>query len=152
MAAPETAAAAPVFIELAGVQYRMGPLVKEDIAELNNWLRNQVISMARNSCRETGATDEEKKLIIAAAIEHAASLSWMSGRGARMMATIDGWSQILWTGIRKYHPEMTADKIQDALLDAETIDYIQSKFEEANQLSKNPPKRAVAKKKRRRKK
>lgn len=115
------ATAAPVEIRLGGHSFRMSPLTDRDIAELDHWLRARVIRTARESL-SSDTSLEDKQLVIDSAVRVAMSMTWMSGDGARQMATLDGMAQLLWQGIHHNHPTTTPEEIRASLLDPATIE------------------------------
>ena len=115
------ATAAPVELRLGGHSFRMSPLTDRDIAELDNWLRTRVIRTARESL-SPDTSPNDRQLVIDSAVRVAMSMTWMSGDGARQMATLDGMAQLLWQGIQHNHPETTPEQIRGLLLDPVTIE------------------------------
>ena len=109
-------AGAPVPLRLGDTEYRMSPLDDGDLAELDLWLRAEVIKTARASLDES-STPGERELTMRAAHDYAGRLTVMSPEGARRMATLDGIARYVYFGIRRNHPEVTATDIRAALLD-----------------------------------
>ena len=118
-------------IVLGGVTYRMRPLGDADISALDQWLKSRVIRIACESLPEN-ASEADRRLTMESAISFASSVTWMSGHGAKMLATIDGMAQIVWQGVRYHHPEVTPEEIRSKLLDPQTLDDARQAFEAAN--------------------
>ena len=115
------ATAAPSEIRLGGRSFRMKPFTDVDIAELDNWLRALVIRTARESLPDD-ASQEDRLTTIEAATRAAMGMSWMSGYGARMMATLDGLAQLIWQSVHHHHPTVMPSVIRRELLDPDTIE------------------------------
>lgn len=118
-------------IRLGGAVYQMRPLDSSDVAELDQWLQARVISMARESL-PPNASESDRRITMEAAIAFAMTVTWMSGHGLRMLATLDGMAQIVWHGIRHHHPEIVPAEIRTKLLDPKTLDEARQAFETAN--------------------
>lgn len=121
MATAAQATAAPSEIRLGGLILRMKPFTDSDISELDNWLRALVIRTARESLPDD-ASQEDRLTTIEAATRAAMGMSWMSGQGARMMATLDGLAQLVWQSVHHHHPTVTPADIRKELLDPDTIE------------------------------
>ncbi len=115
-----TQAATP--LHLGGVEYRLSPCTDEDIEELDNWLRSSVIRMAHDSLTE-GMSQAERREILDVAMDKARELSWVSGDGAKAMASLDGISRVVWQGLRHNHPELTHADVRKLIVDKRTIEY-----------------------------
>ena len=125
------ATASPAEIHLGSLRLRLSPLTDRDISELDQWLQQRVIRTARASLA-ADASPEERRETIAIAIETAATLTWMSATGARLMSTIDGWAQIIWQGAHRDHPDMTPGEIRKHLMDPGALDEARETFERLN--------------------
>lgn len=123
--------AAPMPLMLAGTEYLMCPLSDKDIAELDNWLRSGMIKAASDSLTDDmsqAARDE----VLRVAITEARSTSFLTGTGARVMATPDGIARVLWQGLKRRHPELTHEKVREMLGDPRTIEYCMLQWHELN--------------------
>jgi len=125
------ATAPPAELKLGGKVFQFSPMTDEDIAYLDQWVQQRHIRIARQSLGDD-ATDEQRDRTERIALEQASTMSFMSGTGARIISTIDGWSQIMFCGIRKNHPGVTSKDIRDLLLDPENLDKLQDEWELLN--------------------
>ena len=122
---------APHPVVLGGVEYTLAPLTDVDIEELNNWLRSDVIRMARDALTED-MTPAERAEILGVAMDKARGLSWLSGEGAAAMASLSGIARVLWQGLRANHPELTWKRVQELIMDKRTLDYALAIWRELN--------------------
>lgn len=99
-----------------------------DIIELDEWCRAQYIRMARQSLT-ADMPDGERKETLALAMELASGLTWTSPRGAKVMDTPAGWTQIAWRMVRKNHAEMTLARMQSLIWSPENQLAAQEAFE-----------------------
>lgn len=136
MSGLQQASGAPIEITLGDKSYRMSPLTRRDIEELDNYVRATVMTTARASLPQD-ASEEQKKLTEETALRTAMSMSWMTGEGARLMSSLTGWSRILWQGLRYNHPELTPDSIAALLLDPTNLEQAQKRW---HLLNIGPPK------------
>lgn len=102
----------PYPLELGGTEYLVSPLTDGDISELDNWLQARYISRIRESLAQQydGAEnipDAEYTRAMTLAGKEALGISWMSGEGARLMASVDGISRVLWQMIKRRQPDVT---------------------------------------------
>jgi hypothetical protein len=116
---------------LGGKEYLLDPLEDVDIEELNNWLRSDVINMARASLTPE-MTSAERQEVLGVAMDRARGLSWISGDGAAVMASLSGISRVIWQGLKKRYPELTPGLIQKLIMDKRTLDYAMSIWRELN--------------------
>lgn len=147
------ATAAPVDVRLGGKTYRMSPLTGRDIAELENWLQSEALRRVRDSLGDASAAEYERT--ISAAVIGASSLSLSSTRGAAMFSTVAGLARMLWQGIQRNHPDVTAEQIQTALFSADSMAEAELALERANRfgdVKKKPETRKRVKRKKQTKK
>ena len=140
------ATAPPSELRLAGKVFQLSPMTDEDIAYLDQWVQQRHIRIARKSLDEN-ATDEQRDRTERIALEQASTMSFMSGIGARIISTIDGWSQIMYCGIRRNHPNVTAKELRDLLLDPDNLATLQDQWELLNRVQKTGASSGVKKKK-----
>lgn len=129
--------------QLVTYDLSMAPLTDADISELDSWLRSQFIRMVRNSLEES-MSDRDKELELAGARRQAAGLMFVTGDGARAMASVDGMARVVWQGIRKNHPEITLEKLRKLLFSPENMEAANDSWEEAN-LPASPTKKKHSK-------
>ena len=127
--ADETLAPTPIY--LGGKEYTLSPLGDDDIEELNNWLRADVIRMAESAIDDDTPPDRARE-IRRMAIETARGLSWISGDGAKAMASLNGISRVVWQGLKRNHPELSHVDVRKLIIDKKTIDYAMSVWKELN--------------------
>lgn len=107
-----TAAAHPVVI--GGVTYMFAPLTDRDSDEIDNWLRGEYIRGARASLDENTPAQEREE-ILRIAIRDASRLSYMTGEGARMIASFRGIFRVIWQGLRREQPNLSFDEFRDRM-------------------------------------
>jgi hypothetical protein len=125
------ATAAPAPITLGDKTFRMSPLSDVDIGELDQWLQARIVRIARNSLPED-ADPALRAETIGAALDKAATMTWMSPKGAEMMATLDGMAQLIWQGCHRNHPGLTPEDVRAVLLNPTDIELARATFERLN--------------------
>ena len=147
-----TATAAPTTITLGGKELKMSPLTDKEIGILDRWVRARHIQVARESLE--GLSEEDKEMTMSIALQQASAMTFMSGPGAAVISTIDGWAQIMWCGIHKNHPEITPDELKGMLLDPVNLKTERIEWERLNMAeeSKTTGKKPDAKKKKKERK
>ena len=133
------ASASPVPIKLAGREFRMSPLTYDDIGELDQYLRSRVIESARQSL-PGDASPDQRAMTEESAIRVACELTWMSGKGAKMMSSLQGWARILWQGLRHNHPELKPEDVVKLLTDPRTLEHAQAEWKRINKGDAKPGK------------
>lgn len=129
-----TAASDPLV--LGDREFQMSPLTDKDIAELDSWIQSRCIEIARNSL-PPDASQELRNETIQSAIEVAMSMTWLSGRGAKILATVQGMTRLVWVSIRKNHPDVTPAQLQAYMLDPENIQKANLAFSRLNSAGKS---------------
>lgn len=144
-----TTTAAPAILTLAdGIEYRMSPLTDEDMDELTTWCQSRVINIAERSL-PPDASKERREEMLTLAIREASRITWMTGEGARMMATIDGLAELMVISIRKNHPGVSREAIKSQLKKPGNIAKFNALWRTANNVPAKP--KATEKKSTRRK-
>lgn len=110
----DTLTAAPRTIELGGRQLRLAPLTHGDLGVLQAWIHSQLpdpVALARRLAEGMPEAVQEKILNRAFDQVMGARKTHMLGTAEAdgIIATMDGFTQILALMCRAYHPEMTAD-------------------------------------------
>jgi hypothetical protein len=83
----------PVPVTLGGKEYSLRPLTYGDIEELDNWVRAQYMERVIGSLpKDTSPDDREVAWRIAQAT--VVELTWLSGLGAKFIATPKGFMKI----------------------------------------------------------
>jgi len=127
--AKATAAASPlVFAD--GTTFQMSPLTDRDIAELDLWVQARIVQIARASLNGEPAEIREETLRLA--MQTAAGASWMTGMGARIMATVPGMTRLVWQSIKRSHPEITEEEVGQHLFSPENIEHARETFDKLN--------------------
>lgn len=129
------ATAAKVPLKLGEITLQISPMTDRDIAELDEWVQWRYLQNVRDSFRPTDRP-EVREMETRVAQENSLSLTWLSGRGARIIATLAGMSRIVWQACHRNHPDMTEEKIRTLLIDKANLDAANAAFEKAN---KPPP-------------
>ena len=138
-----TAAAAPLQFS-DGTVYQMSPLSDKDIAELDAWVQSRVIQMARASLLKD-APQSERDETLRIAMQTASSITWLSGQGAQILATVPGWTRLVWQAIKRNHPDVTEEELSAQMFSAENIREVNRVFTEQN-VVKEPAKEPAKKK------
>jgi hypothetical protein len=106
--------AAPKPVTLSGVEYRFAPLNLADIEELDNWIRKEYMKRVQ-SCIPDGTSPKDREEALGIGLKTAVNLTWLSGQGAQLIASVRGMAKIAQLGLIKNHPEMTYEKLLDIL-------------------------------------
>lgn len=142
-----TAASAPLV--LAGVEYRMSPLSDRDIAELDEWVQIRYVNLVLASLPAEAEQEERDALRVRAARE-ALGMTWMSGEGARLMATVDGVTRLLWQSLRREHPDIKEEDLRRLLYSPENIAATRHTFTRLNAAPRGAEKKGKHRGRRRR--
>lgn len=126
-----TAVASPKPVTFNGREYLMSPLSQGDIGALDQWLRSRVMATQRASF-DPSMTPEQRDQAERAALGYAMGLTWMSGEGARLMSTVEGWSRIIWQSLVKNHPKLTHGEVVDFLMDEANLHAAQRDWDALN--------------------
>lgn len=103
-------------IRLGDREFLASPLTDRDIAELDEWIQEHFIDLARRSLKPS-TSEADRELTMRVAMREAMSLTWLSGQGARIMGTVDGLSRLLWQMIHHSHPEVRPEQLRAYLID-----------------------------------
>ena len=106
--------AAPAPFAMGGVDYLMSPLTDRDIQELNNFIRQEILTTAREFCKS-----ETNKAIIEAtmkvAMDKVAIVDWIID--SDLLQSVDRIGYLLWMGVRNNEPKPQRGAFVRALLD-----------------------------------
>lgn len=104
---------------LNGITYVASPLDDVDIVELDEWLRQRYLKnvLAATSSLPEDDRDGARRV----AYREAVTLTWMSGHGARMMATAEGMARLVWTMVRKRTPAADELVLRKAMFDPKNV-------------------------------
>jgi hypothetical protein len=117
----------------------MAPVTDKDISELDEWVQARYIRIARDSL-PSDASPEEREETIRIAMLQAQSLTWLSGHGAKMIATVAGMTRLVWQSIRREHPDVTEEDLREHMFSPENIEAANIAFKKLNSPSKKGPK------------
>lgn len=129
-----TAAATP--IRLGDVEYRMSPLTDRDISELDEWVRHRYIQLAVDSLPKDTPPEEVTQVRLQAT-QAALNLTWMSGQGAKILATVDGMTRLLWQSLRREHPDVEYEDLRGQLFSSERLKMVRHSFVQLNQSARS---------------
>jgi len=126
-----------------GTEYQMSPLTDRDISELDEWVRVRFINLAMRSL-PAETSEAERAAARMQATHEALTLTWMSGRGAQHMASVDGMTRLVWQSVKRNHPGVTEDELRRHLFSQENIAAVQLQFRRLNMPETNadPPRPA----------
>lgn len=102
-------------LSLNGKEYRASPLSDKDISELDEWVQTLTIRRAQAALTDSMSTAERQELL-QVAIREASAMTWVGGHGARMLATVDGMSRLVWQMLKKEHRDLTPDFVRQELI------------------------------------
>lgn len=121
---------APALVTLNGKHYWADPLTDLDIAELDSWIKAELIRAARMSCE--GASQEERELVLRVAMQEAAGISWYSGTGLKMIATLVGMSRLVWQMLKRRYPDLSLEEVRKGLFNPESLAQANDAFRSLN--------------------
>lgn len=133
-------------ITIGDKTYDMSPLDDAAHDSLDEWVRSKYVE--RNVGYLEKLQDKDKALAFKVAYDQAASLSWMSPFGARLMGTVEGVARLLYEGIRKNHPDITFEQLKKEMLDPDNIAKANAAFRHLNMPDKKGVKTKRASRKR----
>lgn len=145
-----TAASSP--LKLRDLELNLSPLSDKDIEELDEWVQSRFLDRVRVSLK--GASPEERRESLEIAMQQSVTLTWMSGLGAKILATVPGMARLVYQSALKRHPNITYEEIRARVVDPEDVERINYKFAKLNGMSATGgptarPRRKAAKKRRR---
>lgn len=115
----EDLTAARVSLVLDGEEYLLDRITDQDISELDEWVRGNVMRIARASL--SGPDDPFFEKTMDLALGKASRTSWMTGDGAKMMATPDGLARIVWQAAHRNHPGLEWQQLRTKMFNVESI-------------------------------
>ena len=93
-------------MEIHGKKYSARTLTDKDHAELDGYVQNELMRVARDSLLPD-MTQEERREQLSVALLTVGGLSWSSGDGYRIMGSLKGMSRLGWQMIKHYHPQLS---------------------------------------------
>lgn len=124
-----TAASFPLTVD--GQEYQMTPLTDRDFDELTNWLRSRVIDTARKSLTDD-MDPEERREVIAAAVETASGINFGEPRSQQHVKTVDGVARVIYQGCLKRHPNLNFETFRKAFRKKGVIETTMAVWKELN--------------------
>lgn len=118
-------------IKLGDHEFTIHPLTDADISELDEWVQSRVIEIARRSLVK-GLTPLEREELLRCAFRTASSMTWLSGDGARIMATVDGLTKLVHQSIKKSHPKVTHADLRMILVNPANAQMFNFMFRKVN--------------------
>lgn len=118
-------------ITIGGKTYEVSPINDEGREALDEWVRAKFIERAAPMISKM-SSDADKDRALRIAYSQAFSLTWLSGEGARLIATVDGVAKMLYEGIRPNHPDVSFEQIRAELFDPDNIRKATHVFDELN--------------------
>lgn len=116
--------------ERVKITFRASPLADIDLVELDIWVQSRYIRTARIAARDLPQEERDREIDIAQ--QRASTMSAFSGQGARMIATIDGMSQVVLQSVRRNHPDITAERLRYLLTNPANLAEANDIFHRAN--------------------
>jgi len=114
-----------------GTEYQMSPLTDRDISELDEWVRCRFINLAMRSLPDDMSESDRTKFRVNA-VHEAMTLTWMSGRGAQQMASVDGIARLVWQSVKRNNPGVAEDELRRHLFSRENLAAVQLQFRRLN--------------------
>lgn len=137
-----TGAAVP--LKIGDKEFMMSPLTDRDIVELDLWVQAKYVQIARESARDENL--QERNRIEELATKTAASLTWMHGTGAQILASVDGMARLVWQAVRKNHPSVSLSELRALMFSEENIKAAQEAFAKANKVPRQSVKKGASRK------
>jgi hypothetical protein len=106
--------ASPEPVKLNGKMYQFTPLSIEDFEELDKYVRWRYLSIVRESLDDSWPT-QLRDSIIAASVSHIVGMTWLTGHGARLIASLDGMTKVAHLSLSKKDPSLTFEGLKDIL-------------------------------------
>jgi hypothetical protein len=117
-------------IKLGDKVYNVAPLTDKDIAELDAYVKHVHIQTAIDTAAQVPEQVGDK--LIAAAVQQASSISFMSPAGAAIIRSTDGVARILWHGLKHNHPGITWEEVRGLIFNRRAIDEANRVFNKLN--------------------
>jgi len=99
-------------VDIGGKTYKCGHISASDRAALRAYIRQQRIEAVKQSCFEYSGE------VFSSALAKTAALPIYETELFSVMGSEEGIYFMLWRGVRRYHPEMTIERVRQAM-DAE---------------------------------
>lgn len=103
-----------------GLEIALAPLNDKDMVELDQWIRSFFLEITLKDLEKL--PDRVQDRYIAQAQKQALGLTFMSGDGAKLMATVDGMTRLIWQMAKKENPKLTLPELRQRMLNPENIE------------------------------
>lgn len=110
-----------------GSEWCMSPLTDRDFSEVDVWIQQRYIKIARKALSE-----EEEARLLPGIIREAMTLSMFEPEGAKVLSTVDGMAFFLYVSVRKEHPNVTAEAFLTYMRDPRNIRMVSLMSKELN--------------------
>lgn len=125
-----TNASTPLTIK--GVEFELKPLTDRDFVELDEWVRARAMKAALSGL--VGVTDKDlRREVISTATETVAALTWLSGPGAKVAASFDGVSRMLYQSV-KHKSKLSHEEIRKLMFAPGALDEVMATFNRINRM------------------
>lgn len=118
-------------LKIGDKTYELSPLNDIGREALDEWVRSRYIKRAKLLIEELD-NESDKRLALKVAFEEAASLTWLTGKGAKMIATIEGMIRMIFEGIRINHPDLTIEEFTQHTFDQAILEEANAAFDALN--------------------
>ena len=115
MASISEAQASPIELTFGDVTYQLSPLTQSNFGELERWLRQHIMDIARETAKDFNPDD--RAIILKEAFTQSVAMHIGSEEAAGILRSIDGEAMTFLLVVRKNHPSMTLDKARQLLCD-----------------------------------
>lgn len=137
---------ASVPVTLGDTTYNLRTLSDRDIAELDEWVRSEYIRTSLSGIPD-GMTAKVRDAYFGVISSKALGLTWISGEGARMIATLPGVARLFWQSAKANHPTLTYEECRKLIMNADAVRMVNSGFRRANTLPSNSKRQAARRRK-----
>lgn len=122
-------------LKLGDKTYFITKLTDLDMQELDLYVKKQFVQSVYDTLPES-LSAEERQFAIQQAQITAAGLTFMSGQGVKIMASVPGMTRLTWQLLHKEHPDLTIEELHDVLLDPANIEKVNASFAEVHHTGK----------------
>ena len=114
------AVAAPITIELRGVQYKCRPLTLAATGEIERWLQAAHIEVTERNLKALDLPAPTIERLRLAAFERASRIHVRSPEGAAMLSTAEGGCRLVHAMLQHDQPALTIGDVRDMMSDPAT--------------------------------
>lgn len=94
-----------------GKTYTVMPLRDKDIAELEAWAQDSVISVTKRNIKDF--PEAQQNLLLQDAFKRAVEVNFYAKEFWALLNTVEGASRYLWVVLRQAHPEFTLEQARE---------------------------------------